>query len=185
MKNIIIAGVSRAGKSTLAKSISKKYNYTYIPFDSIVSTLEELYPCTDIKHMDENKGISPSIAKLLDAYIKHLSYEDINYVIDMYQIFPTDMKMLTDTDNHLVVYLGYSESTPAQKLDDIRTHARDKDWTKNTSDEEMISILSKFISEDKLMRQECLTVDYSYFDTGVDFSKTIEKAKHYIESNIK
>lgn len=185
MKNIIIAGVSRAGKSTLAKSIAKKYNYTYIPFDSIISTLEELYPCTGIKHMDENKGISPSIAKLLNTFINHLSYEDINYVIDIYQLFPEDMSKVTDSDNHLVVYLGYAELNPAQKLQYIRTHARDKDWTKSTSDDEMLSILEKFISDDKIMKQECSAVNYPYFDTGYDFNQTIANAKHYIENNIK
>ena len=76
MKNVIIAGVSRAGKSTLAKKIAKDYQMSYIPFDSIVSTLEELYPQTGISHQDENIEMSKSIAVFLKGFMKHLEYED-------------------------------------------------------------------------------------------------------------
>jgi len=185
MKNLIIAGVSRAGKSTLAKDMAQKYKLTYIPFDSIVSTLEELYPCTKIAHYDNNKIISKDIAILLNTFIKHLNYEDINYVIDMYQIYPIDLSKILDLNTHLAIYLGYSSLSSHNKLCDIRKYARDKDWTKNTSDIEMLSILDKFILEDKMIKQECKLVNYPYYDTGSDFLMSLQDASRYIDLNIK
>jgi len=50
LKNIIIVGASRSGKSTVAKEIAKMHNMSYIPFDSIISTIENLFPEVGIMH---------------------------------------------------------------------------------------------------------------------------------------
>lgn len=184
MKNVIIAGSSRAGKSTLAKAIAKKYNISYIPFDSIVSTIEKLYPGVGIAHCDENRKMSKRIAIFLEEYIKHLSYEDITYVIDLYQIFPSDLKEILNPNDHLALYLGYLDLPAKSKLMDIRKFARDKDWTKKTNDEDLIVILNKFISESKIMKDECMNENYEFFNTGINFIEAIEKAKLYISKNI-
>lgn len=44
MKNIIIAGPSRAGKSTLARKIKDELNYFVISLDKLVATFGEAYP---------------------------------------------------------------------------------------------------------------------------------------------
>ncbi len=44
MKNIIILGRPRAGKSTLANMIVDKYNYQIIRTDTIRSCLKDVFP---------------------------------------------------------------------------------------------------------------------------------------------
>ena len=44
MKNIIIIGPSRTGKSTLASLVCKKYNLSYISGDSIRNAFIKIYP---------------------------------------------------------------------------------------------------------------------------------------------
>ena len=44
LKNIIIAGPSRAGKSTLARKIKDELNYFVISLDKLVATFGEAYP---------------------------------------------------------------------------------------------------------------------------------------------
>ena len=44
MKNIIIAGTGRAGKSTLARKIGEALNYFVINNDRLVATFGEAYP---------------------------------------------------------------------------------------------------------------------------------------------
>ncbi len=94
MKNVIIAGISRAGKSTSTKKIVRDYNLTYIPFDALVSTLEALYPQSGICHMDENIKMSKKIAEFVCEFIIHLDYEDIGYMLASYQILPSDIKKI-------------------------------------------------------------------------------------------
>ncbi len=47
-KHIIIAGVPRAGKSTMSQMISKKYGYQHISMDSIIAGFERNFPETGI-----------------------------------------------------------------------------------------------------------------------------------------
>ena len=49
MKNIIIAGPSRAGKSTLARKINEELNYFVISLDKLVATFQGAYPQLDIR----------------------------------------------------------------------------------------------------------------------------------------
>lgn len=184
MKNVIIAGVSRAGKSTLAKKIAQDYQMTYIPFDSIVSTLEEMYPQIGVSHMDENIQMSKKIAVFLKTFIKHLEYENINYVLDLYQVFPCDIKRAFKEDTHTLIYMGYSSLCAEDKLAYVREHARCKDWTKQTDDKEMIRILDLFIKESRLMEQQCKKEKITFFDTGKLFEQKICDAYDFIAENM-
>lgn len=47
-KHVIIAGVPRAGKSTLSQIISKYYGYQHISMDSIIAGIEKVFPETGI-----------------------------------------------------------------------------------------------------------------------------------------
>ena len=44
MKNIIIFGEPRSGKSTLANMIIDKFNYQVIHVDAVRDTFKEIYP---------------------------------------------------------------------------------------------------------------------------------------------
>lgn len=89
---VILAGVPRSGKSTISKIIFEKYNYSYIPFDSFVSTFNKLYPELGITHYDDYKIVSKKIAPFVKELINYLIYEDISVVIDIYQLTPDDVK---------------------------------------------------------------------------------------------
>lgn len=179
MRNLIVAGTSRAGKSKLAKRIAREFNMTYIPFDSIVSTLEKICPESGIAHMDENLEMSKRQVVFLKEFISHLEYEDIHYVLDLYQIYPSDILTAYNKDSHIVVYLGYPSLTGEEKLVDVRKYARDKDWTKNACDEELIGILNLFIDEGKRMAKQCKDEGLSFFDTGENFDDVLESAYEY------
>ena len=49
VKNIIIAGPSRAGKSTLARKINEELNYFVISVDKLVAVFQGAYPQLNIK----------------------------------------------------------------------------------------------------------------------------------------
>ena len=184
MKNIIIVGASRSGKTTLAKQLTKELNISHYPFDAFVSTLEELYPENGIKHEDDNKEMSTKLARLLQVFIKHMNYEDMNYLIDLYNIYPKDLQPILD-DNMVVVYLGYPHVDPHQKLEDIKKYARSKDWTNDVSDEEMLEIVKLFIKENKAMYEQCIELDIPFFDTATNFQKQLNKVLTYIVNKCK
>jgi len=184
MKNVIIVGASRSGKSTVAKQLCKKHNMVYMPFDAIVSTIENLYPEIEIKHLDDNIDMSPKIAKFICEFIKHLDYEDINYVFDLYQLYPNDLLKYIDISNFVIVYMGYPKQSPKEKLEIIKKYARINDWTRRIDDDEMIEAITAFTEENKKMYNQCLKNNIPFFDTSANFKEMITKIVNYIEKNI-
>lgn len=181
--NIIIAGISRSGKTTIAKNLSRKHNLNYIPFDSIISTLENLYPDLGINHSDDNVEFSPVLARFMKEFLSHIDYEDIHTVIDLYQLFPKDY-LLFQNPNTQIVYLGYTEITPEEKLAHIKRHCRDKDWTNDVEDGEMLEILKLWIAESRIMKEQCAQFDIDFVDTSYDFKQKLIEAELCMERTI-
>jgi hypothetical protein len=74
MKNIIILGVARAGKSTLAQMLHKDYNYSIISIDAFVSALQDAFPELEITHSNtENKF--QLLPPFVFSYMKKIIYE--------------------------------------------------------------------------------------------------------------
>jgi len=57
MKNIIVAGTGRAGKSTLARKIHEELNYFVINNDKLVVMFGEAYPQLNIRIGNGEKSV--------------------------------------------------------------------------------------------------------------------------------
>src|SRR5215469_15334712 len=71
MKNIIIAGTGRAGKSTLARKINEELNYFVINNDKLVATFGEAYPQLEIRignGVKNNENIAPFLGHFLGMF---------------------------------------------------------------------------------------------------------------------
>lgn len=182
--NFIIGGVSRSGKTTIAKHICQNYDFNYIPFDSLISTMENLYPGVGIKHGDFNIEFSPVLAEFVGEFLKHISYEDIHTVLDLYQLFPIDYLKIPKISDLRVLYLGYPDLTPEAKLRHVKSHSREKDWTNDFDDDQMCEILKSWIIESRIMKEQCSQSGLPFFDTGSDFSNGISQAINFVEKQI-
>lgn len=83
MKNIIIIGPSRVGKSTLASILCKKYNLNYISGDSIRNAFINIYPKLGftVKNTVEREDFCKFINFIINENNIHLK-RNIYYVID-------------------------------------------------------------------------------------------------------
>jgi len=178
--NLIIAGASRSGKTTLIKKLCGESNFHYIPFDSIISTLEKLYPDTGIKHRDENTEFSTQLAEFIKEFFSHINYEDIDVVIDLYQLFPVDFKNILSESDISIIYLGYPGLSSEEKLTEIKKYSRCKDWTTRIDDEEMLGIVNFWKSESQIMFEQCKEYNIPFFDTGSDFVGNLERAGNFM-----
>jgi hypothetical protein len=180
----LVAGVSRSGKTTLAKKVCLQFKMSYFPLDSIISTLDSLYPETGIQHLDDNLVFSKKLATFVAEFTKHLEYEDLDMVIDAYQIFPDDYVDVLSGMGLPIVYLGYPHLSAEGKLYEIRQHQREKDWSNQVEDRELIPILRQYIQESKVMYHQCREHKIPFFDTGTDYLKAIDQAFLYIKQKI-
>ena len=91
--NIIIAGVPRAGKSTVSHLLSKKYGYQHISMDSIIAGFEKCFPETGVNtyqglsSLETLRVISGKMAPFVRAMLDSCEYDEFEpgMVLDMYQ----------------------------------------------------------------------------------------------------
>ena len=76
MKNIIIAGPSRAGKSTLAKRINAELGHFVISLDKLVAMFNGAYPQLNIKLNWDGKKTTDNLAPFIGHLLGTFSSND-------------------------------------------------------------------------------------------------------------
>ena len=90
-KHIIIAGVPRAGKSTVSQMIAKQLGYQHISMDSVIAGIEKVFPETGIdtdaavEPQTNLEYISSKMAPFIKAMMDSGEYNECDYgmVIDI------------------------------------------------------------------------------------------------------
>ena len=108
MKNIIIAGVAKSGKSTVSELIEKD-KYNYIPLDIFVSSfkhnLKDSKITSNVIIDDES---SKKLGKWLSKAFEFLPKCSSNpYLIDSAHIYPKDVIENINRDEWDIYFFGY------------------------------------------------------------------------------
>lgn len=168
----------------LLKELQGEMDINYLPFDSLISTLEKLYPETGMKHLDDNRMFSRKLAAFVDEWIGHITYEEVDVVIDLYQLFPRDYASLRNKRETEILYVGSPQLSCEEKLEDLRRYERERDWTKNVNDEAMKKILGDFLGEGVQMAEQCAELAIPFVDTSHRFDEAIEESVRFLRRRI-
>jgi len=175
MKNIIIAGVPRSGKTTLAKRMSAELGFSLFPADAIVSTFGKVFPEHGISHFEDDHGKAcESFRGFLRELLHHLKYESFPFIVDAYHIMPQSLVDLKET--YSIVFMGYHSVAIREKCCHIRHYSRPKDWTEDLSDDQLCGLVQRFVNESKMIEKACSEVGIPFVDTGIEFEQAIQTA---------
>ena len=168
MKNIIIFGEPRSGKSTLANMIVDRFNYQVIHVDSIRDTFKKIYPELDIA---PDKAIKNKKFQLfLQEYLyRNTIKEERNkygYVMEGCETSVCDCNRLYNNDNNIIYFLAQVDITPEQLFNNIRNNDSKQDWTFKYTDDELMKIVKKLISNGKKIKKECEKYNITFIDTS-------------------
>ena len=177
MRNLIVAGVSRSGKSILSRRLSVELRLSHIPVDAFVSTLARVFPQCGITHFGPSfKGMCEDQEPFLLELTRQLNFEDISYILDCYHILPAFLAGKLNWNSGDVVFLGYPNADPEQKLFDIRKYAHAPDWTIEIPDDEMLENIVKFIEHSRFLKLECDRLGLRFVDTSRNFEDALDIA---------
>ncbi len=180
-KHIIIAGVPRAGKSTVSKMIAKKYGYQHISMDSIIAGFEKVFPQvgidTDAKiDVKENvQSISAKIAPFLRAMMDSGEYDECDYgmVIDVFQLLPEDYRKYIDPAVCEIAYFVTADVTAEERFKLLKQYDMPKDYTYYKSDEENRKNCTEIVEISKWMKEQCEKFEVSCFETAKEREKVL------------
>lgn len=132
-KHIIIAGVPRAGKTTLCSYLAKSLKYQHLAMDTIIMGIEVAFPQTGVKHTDRWDFLSTDKKwiKFIGKITSTSNYDKLPYrlAFDMYHITPQEYVENIDINCCDILFLGYPNISIDEKFNQIREFDSKYDWT--------------------------------------------------------
>jgi len=181
--NIIIAGVFRAGKSTISHLISKKYGYQHIIMDSINEGFEHIFPELGINtkaNMDDIErlcGISKKIAPFINAMMESGRYDEFEHgmVLDVYELLPVDFIKYINKKNCRIYYFLAGDISAEERFKIFRKYDTEKHYTFSMDDKNLFEFCTRLVKENQYIKKQCIEYDLPYYETSKDRNKTFEK----------
>ena len=176
--NIIIAGVPRAGKSTISNMLSRKFGYQHVSMDSIVAGIESVFPELGIKwwpsshdeseNMERFFNASEKLALFIKAMLESEEYDEFEpgMVVDVYQLLPEHYTKYLCDKNCDIFYFITSDVKLEERFAIHRMNDNEKHYTFDFSDEEMMSHCAFVIKRSQFIREQCIKYGLPYYETA-------------------
>ena len=173
--NIIIAGVPRAGKSTIAHRLSRKFGFQHVSMDSINAGFERCFPqlgintsATDISNIENLINISTKIAPFIRAMLDSAEYDEFEpgMALDVFQLLPQDYMKHLRGQNCEIHYFITSDLTPKERYNLLKTHDTPASYTFHKSDIELQKICANIVEESKFIKAQCKKYNLPYYETA-------------------
>lgn len=204
MKNIIIAGPSRAGKTTLARKINEELNYFVISVDKLVATFQGAYPQLNIKlnwnRRKTTDNLAPFLGHFLGAFSSghgvahelnlrahavkgnrfvleggYFNFEKILPVLKMYGIE-------TLKDNFLLIGLVQNKKTADEFFNDFRKYDTEDDWTYCLDDDDLWEVSQEAILFSRAMTDHLVKYGFTIYDTSTEREQVLDRILEDIKS---
>ncbi|MBO5910238.1 MAG: hypothetical protein J6Q15_01880 [Clostridia bacterium] len=168
MKNIIIGGTVRAGKTTLANLLRQRFGYSKVESDTIVNAFDTVYPDFGITHKKPELArakYQPFLFEVLNGFCRDLKYANNVTVFPGAQFLPYNISRYEKLDKYIVIFLGFDNINPEDLLAEIRKNDTENDWTHTKTDEWMLKFCKNIINESELIKADCEKYGFYYFNT--------------------
>lgn len=198
MKNIIIVGPSRAGKTTLAKRLHKELGYFVISLDKLVATFHAAYPQLDIRlnwNRDKTtENIAPFIGHFLGLFSSdtgfagelnlrahnvkdnafvleggYFDFEKITSVLKEYGV--NELK-----DRFILIGLVQGQKTVDEYVSDFKKYDTEDDWTYNLCEDELRDYVTQdAIPFNRVMMDHLAKYRFTIYDTSSERERVLDK----------
>lgn len=212
MKNIIIMGIGRAGKTTLSEMIKQKYKeYNLIHSDSIKWALIDSAGKTEYyrKNIKKQKEFEHGeyFQKVLLNFFNSCIEEDINKhgtILESGQLTPKYVSEMVDLKNTIVICLAHGnlkkedivnlcrendigknyETDIINEKQEKTTVSLIKDWTYDIKDEELEAHAEKWAEMNELLKVDCPKYGIKYIDTSKNRKEVLNNILQKLEKEM-
>lgn len=183
MKDILIFGCPRSGKTILATELHTKYGYSIISIDSIVDAFEKALPNVGIGHHNTDFKFEYLPKFVAQIYIKlKKDYPNINFVIEGWHVYPNDMAKYLDLHSLLSFGIGFPNQDALVKLNEIRKYTYENDYCQRMDDQRIIKLITNCKTQSAKIQKECNELGIKFFDISNNWDDNQQKIREYIDS---
>lgn len=174
MKNLLIIGTPRSGKTSLANIFCDKFGFSLVSIDVIVSAFAKTFPELEL-HFEPEKS-EKKLATYIFAYMKAIleEFPNRNFVVEGCHISPKNAFGNVDASKYKIVCLGFPDITPERFLARVKQSKDKNDWLRTKSDVEILQIGADFIKKAKKQRQECEELGIEFLNTSENYEEKLQ-----------
>ncbi len=174
MKNILIMGIGRAGKTTLSKMIKDKYNsYNLIHSDALKWAMiraknEEQYYRENVdiqKEFEHGEYFQRTLLELYKSLIKN-DKKEYGYILESGQLEPRIVSEMIDFDKTIVMCLGLGNLTAEDMVEQCLKYDTKESWTYDLSREYLLKHAMDWYNCNEMLKRECPKYNIRYIDTS-------------------
>lgn len=185
VKNILIFGGVRTGKTTLAYKCHQQLGYSVLDSDLIVNAFDKVFPDIGIQNGAEDlkDKFKPFLYKILDGLTS-----DMDSNITVFPISQTSLDILKSynhIDYFLVVVLGFSSITPEELLDNLNKNEKITDWTVSWDNKRKLGLCEYIIKQSKTYEKKCKQYGFYYFDMSKNLPLVQDEIVEFIKEKNK
>lgn len=188
MKNLVIFGASRAGKTTLAREISKIYpHYHIIHGDAVRGAFSSALPQNDI-NSHKGKGMKDDFPRFLAELLREENDQDkdiFNHIIETCDVSVENALKYFKKEHTVIVYLGFAELSINEAFKNYRKYEKQTDWTYERSDEHMLKHAKEWIAKSKIFKEDCEKHNIRYVDTSYNREEVLKKLIKDLKEELK
>ena len=195
MKNILIFGHSRAGKTSLAKRISDEFSLNVFNEDHVITAFEKAFPQLDINggenYAQTADNVTPFIVYYLYGLSEHSGHKTGSKFVADLTFFNFDigiplMKCLLAKTNRTMssafVFINLENNKSSEELyDDIKAYDTPEDWTYYLSDHDLRKHCDENVGSDPDFYEKWRELNFLRYDVAQGreqvFDKIIEDLK--------
>ena len=171
MKNILILGTCRTGKTTFSKILQKELdNYQILEVDCIISALQKTFENIQVGFIHdnlENNKLPEFMSALLKKFQRKLGNE-YGFIINSDSILPEDLIKHFDLSNTIVYYFVSQNLTVSEIVENCRNYDDLNQWTYKRTDEQLSKHFEiakefeiKIIEQCKKYNIECIDTSHN------------------------
>ena len=202
MKNILIVGPGRNGKTTLANKINEELNYFVINLDKLMTVFDRAYPQLDVRiawdYYKATANVAPFLGHFFGIFSSNDGYaDDLNlrkhavkgnrFVLEGGHLDLDKISSIFETynigelkDNFILIGLVQLK-TAEEFFKDLRKYDTEEEWTHGLDDDELMSLCGHLVSDNKEFYDNFKKYGFTIYDTATDreqlFYQIIEDIK--------
>jgi hypothetical protein len=180
----IIGGVSRSGKSIIARRLLSDSEISYFSLDILMMGFANGFPQFGIHPEDSSRIISNRLWPIVKSMAVNIIETSLDYTLEGDSIMPwqvAELKNKYSTDIR-ACFLGYSNINCENKMIDIRqSKGLPNDWINEWSDDRILDYINRMKISSRELEQQCKQLGLKYFDGSNGFEEMGNQAISYLK----